>query len=204
MDAARAESAASRRRCRACSPRPTRRSIAWRCTPSGASCSRRRRDAAGLPLHVVPLPWPCSNEEYEAIMRRGRGRVRARGLHARRVRRPVSRGRAPLSRGAPRRHRPEPLFPLWKTKPTADLAREMIDGGLQARLTCVDPRKLDRVVRRPRVRSRAAGRSAAGRRSVRRERRVPLVRVCRPDVHRRRSTSTSARSSTATASCLPI
>ena len=36
-----------------------------------------------------------------------------------------------------------PLFPLWKTKPTADLAREMIDGGLRAHLTCVDPRKLD-------------------------------------------------------------
>ena len=26
-------------------------------------------EAAGLPLHVVPLPWPCSNEEYEAAMR---------------------------------------------------------------------------------------------------------------------------------------
>ncbi len=25
--------------------------------------------AARLPLHVVPLPWPCSNEEYEQRMR---------------------------------------------------------------------------------------------------------------------------------------
>ena len=25
--------------------------------------------ATGLPLHVVPLPWPCSNEQYESIMR---------------------------------------------------------------------------------------------------------------------------------------
>ena len=24
--------------------------------------------AAGLPLIEVPLPWPCSNEQYEAIM----------------------------------------------------------------------------------------------------------------------------------------
>ena len=24
--------------------------------------------ATGLPLHVVPLPWPCSNEQYESIM----------------------------------------------------------------------------------------------------------------------------------------
>jgi diphthamide synthase (EF-2-diphthine--ammonia ligase) len=37
-----------------------------------------------------------------------------------------------------------PLFPLWKTKTTAALASEMIDGGLRAYLTCVDPRKLDR------------------------------------------------------------
>ena len=37
-----------------------------------------------------------------------------------------------------------PLFPLWKTKPTGDLAWDMIEGGLEARLTCVDPRKLDR------------------------------------------------------------
>ena len=26
--------------------------------------------ATGLPLHVVPLPWPCSNEQYESIMKR--------------------------------------------------------------------------------------------------------------------------------------
>ena len=38
----------------------------------------------------------------------------------------------------------EPLFPIWKTKSTAALAQDMIAGGLQARLTCVDPRKLDR------------------------------------------------------------
>jgi diphthamide synthase (EF-2-diphthine--ammonia ligase) len=38
----------------------------------------------------------------------------------------------------------EPLFPIWKTKPTRDLAHDMIDAGLKARLTCIDPRKLDR------------------------------------------------------------
>jgi diphthamide synthase (EF-2-diphthine--ammonia ligase) len=38
----------------------------------------------------------------------------------------------------------EPLFPIWKTKTTRDLAHEMIDAGLKARLTCIDPRKLDR------------------------------------------------------------
>jgi diphthamide synthase (EF-2-diphthine--ammonia ligase) len=32
-----------------------------------------------------------------------------------------------------------PIFPLWE-RPTPALAREMIAGGLQARLTCVNPR----------------------------------------------------------------
>ena len=32
-----------------------------------------------------------------------------------------------------------PLFPLWE-RPTAELAEEMIAGGLRARITCIDPR----------------------------------------------------------------
>ena len=35
----------------------------------------------------------------------------------------------------------EPLFPLWKI-PTDQLAREMIAGGLRARISCVDTEKL--------------------------------------------------------------
>jgi diphthamide synthase (EF-2-diphthine--ammonia ligase) len=34
-----------------------------------------------------------------------------------------------------------PLFPLWGL-PTGALAREMLAGGLQARITCVDPKVL--------------------------------------------------------------
>ena len=35
----------------------------------------------------------------------------------------------------------EPLFPLWG-RPTRALIQEMIDGGLRARVTCVDPRQV--------------------------------------------------------------
>ena len=35
-----------------------------------------------------------------------------------------------------------PLFPLWGL-PTATLARDMVRTGLQARITCIDPRYLD-------------------------------------------------------------
>jgi diphthamide synthase (EF-2-diphthine--ammonia ligase) len=36
----------------------------------------------------------------------------------------------------------EPVFPLWGRDTTA-LAREMVDRGVRATLTCVDPRQLD-------------------------------------------------------------
>lgn len=99
--------------------------------------------AAGLPLHVVPLPWPCSNEQYEAIMKDAvAGFVRDGYTHAAfgdlfledvreyRVSRLAGSGL-------------EPIFPIWKTKSTAELAREMVAAGLRARITCVNPKRLD-------------------------------------------------------------
>ena len=100
--------------------------------------------ATGLPLYVVPLPWPCSNEQYESIMRIAIAGFVADGFTH------VAFGDLFLE--DVRKYREdrlagsglEPLFPIWKTKPTGDLARDMIEAGLQARLTCIDPRKLDR------------------------------------------------------------
>jgi diphthamide synthase (EF-2-diphthine--ammonia ligase) len=97
-----------------------------------------------LPLHVVPLPWPCSNAQYESIMKTAIDGFVASGYTH------VAFGDLFLE--DVRRYREDrlagtglvPLFPIWKTKPTSDLARDMIEGGLQARITCVDPRKLDR------------------------------------------------------------
>ena len=100
--------------------------------------------AAGLPLTVVPLPWPCSNEEYEQRMGAAvAGFVDAGFTH-------VAFGDLFLE--DVRRYREErlagsglaPLFPIWKTRTTVDLACEMIAAGLEARLTCVDPKRLDR------------------------------------------------------------
>ena len=98
--------------------------------------------AAGLPLHAVDIPWPCPNDEYERRMG-----------HA--VRQCVNDGFTHVAFGDlfledVRRYREErlagtgltPLFPLWRAQPTIDLARAMIDGGLRAYLTCVDPRRL--------------------------------------------------------------
>ena len=34
-----------------------------------ADILRAQADAAGLPLMTIPLPWPCTNEIYEARLR---------------------------------------------------------------------------------------------------------------------------------------
>jgi uncharacterized protein (TIGR00290 family) len=103
---------------------------------------RAQADAADLPLWPVLIPWPCSNAEYEAAMNVAMERARADGIAH------VAFGDLFLE--DVRRYREErlaptgitPLFPIWGT-PTGALARQMVDGGLRARLTCVDPKSLD-------------------------------------------------------------
>ena len=46
-------------------------------------------DSAGLPLWPVPLPWPCSNEQYEDRMCQVCRRALDEGVQSRRVRRSV-------------------------------------------------------------------------------------------------------------------
>lgn len=94
--------------------------------------------AVALPLHVVELPWPCSNEVYEQLMGRAVAAAAADGVEAmifgdlflEDVRR--YRERALEGSGV------EPLFPLWQ-QPTDLLARELLELGVRAVLSCVDP-----------------------------------------------------------------
>ncbi|HET8602429.1 MAG TPA: hypothetical protein VFM09_00730 [Marmoricola sp.] len=98
--------------------------------------------ALGLPLHVVELPWPCSNEDYERLMAGAVAAARGDGvtrmvfgdLYLADVR--AYREHALAGSGI------DAVFPLWG-RDTAALAREMLDRGVRATLTCVDPRQLD-------------------------------------------------------------
>src|SRR4029079_6837098 len=97
---------------------------------------------AGLPLQVVPIPHPCPNEVYETRMAAAVADAVADGFTH------VAFGDLFLE--DVRRYREEklagsglePLFPVWGI-PTGELAVQMIAGGLRARLTCVDTRRLD-------------------------------------------------------------
>jgi uncharacterized protein (TIGR00290 family) len=103
----------------------------------------RQIAALGLPAIKVPIPSPCSNEIYEARMLKACEHIKAsdirhivfgdlflEDIRTYRVEKLSALGM-------------EPIFPLWK-RDTAALAREMIASGLSARISCLDPRKLDR------------------------------------------------------------
>jgi len=102
-------------------------------------------DALGLPLWTVPIPSPCPNEIYERAMAATVARAVGEGF--------THIAFADLFLADIRRYREEklagsglvPIFPLFGDPgATPALARAMIAGGLRARITCVDPRQLDR------------------------------------------------------------
>jgi len=98
---------------------------------------KAQAEAAGLPLWVVPLPWPCTNEVYEQRMAEACRRAIDEKIDA------VAFGDLFLAEVRAYRERQlaptglEPIFPLWEI-PTDTLARDMVATGLRARLTCVD------------------------------------------------------------------
>ena len=97
--------------------------------------------SAGLPLIPVFLPWPCSNDDYEDAMEKALdkacdqldlttvafGDLFLEDIRAYREERMIAWGT-------------EAIFPIWKSE-TSHLATQMIEAGLKAYLTCVDPRQ---------------------------------------------------------------
>jgi uncharacterized protein (TIGR00290 family) len=99
--------------------------------------------ATGLPLTMLNLPWPCSNQQYESILLAACKDIVARGVQAVAFGdlflRDIRQYRETQMRGTGL----EPIFPLWDV-PTDCLARDMLAAGLRARITCVDLAKLSR------------------------------------------------------------
>ncbi|MDM5132680.1 adenine nucleotide alpha hydrolase [Aeromonas piscicola] len=102
----------------------------------------QQAECVGLPLTSIDLPWPCTNEDYARIMTDFIAGVVAEGIHhmafgdlfLEDVR--AYREKQLLGTGI------EPLFPLWGSD-TAELAQQMMAAGLKARISSLDPKKLD-------------------------------------------------------------
>ena len=98
-------------------------------------------EAAGLPPRIVPIPYPCPNEVYEARMgeavatavRDGITHIIFGDLFLADIR--TYREQKLAGTGI------VPVFPLWQ-RPTPELARAMISSGFETYLATVDLKKL--------------------------------------------------------------
>jgi uncharacterized protein (TIGR00290 family) len=102
---------------------------------------RAQCEAAGLPQRIVPIPYPCPNEVYEARMgeavaaavREGITHMIFGDLFLADIR--AYREQKLAGTGV------TPVFPLWE-RPTSALAQAMIASGLEAYVATVDLKKL--------------------------------------------------------------
>ena len=100
-------------------------------------------DAIGLPLHIVEIPAPCLDAVYADTMGRALAAARGDGIthvvfgdlfladvRAYREARMAETGMTPV-------------FPLWG-RDTRALATEILEAGVEAWITCGDPRRVPR------------------------------------------------------------
>ncbi len=102
---------------------------------------QKQADSIGLPLEIIEIPYPCSNEDYERIMGEFVAKVKDDAVECFAF--------GDLFLEDVRNYRVEklagtdiePIFPIWGI-PTEELSRQMIDSGLRTIITCIDPRKI--------------------------------------------------------------
>ncbi|WP_137939653.1 adenine nucleotide alpha hydrolase [Chitinivorax sp. B] len=104
------------------------------------SLLQQQAAAAGLPVHVIRIPHPCSDADYANAMWEFVDKVKMQGIECMAF--------GDLFLEDVRRYREEslchigiePVFPLWGI-PTDVLADQMLAAGVKAYVCCVDPRQ---------------------------------------------------------------
>ena len=107
------------------------------------SLVRRQANTTGLPLHEVMLPWPCSNADYESRMNDALTTIsQQKTTH-------LAFGDLYLEEIRDYRIQQltdtdmKPVFPIWcGPSRTRRLADEMVNSGLKAVVTCLDPSRM--------------------------------------------------------------
>jgi len=102
---------------------------------------RQQAESIGLPLELIPIPDPCSDSEYKSIMGNFIEQLKSQEIDS------IAFGDLFLEEI--RSYREDslaesginPLFPLWGME-TNELSKEMVNSGLRAKITCVDPKFL--------------------------------------------------------------
>ena len=102
---------------------------------------QQQADSIGLPVQLIPIPHPCSNADYARIMGEFVAREQERGIECFAF--------GDLFLEDIREYRENSLsgsgmsaiFPLWGLD-TRVLSVAMLESGLRAQITCVDPKRL--------------------------------------------------------------
>ena len=106
---------------------------------------KQQADRLGIPLYEIPIPYPCSNEIYEAAMRKFLEEVETLPNHLTASHFAFG----DLFLEDIRAYREEklsgtgftPIFPVWD-EDTTRLAREMIAADMRAIITALNPTKV--------------------------------------------------------------
>ncbi|MBT6922675.1 MAG: adenine nucleotide alpha hydrolase [Candidatus Ruthia sp.] len=95
----------------------------------------------GLPIHIIEIPFPCSNADYEKIMSEFITKIQANNIEA------VAFGDLYLEDIRDYRVAQmqgtgiDPIFPCWGID-TKELSQEIISIGIKANITCIDPKQI--------------------------------------------------------------
>jgi uncharacterized protein (TIGR00290 family) len=101
----------------------------------------RQAENIGLPLQLIPIPDPCSDSAYRIIMKNFIEQAKTQEIDC------IAFGDLFLEEVRSYRESSladtgiTPIFPLWGI-PTDRLSKEMVNGGLRAIITCIDPQCL--------------------------------------------------------------
>ncbi len=97
----------------------------------------------GLPLEIIEIPYPCTNDEYEECMSAFIEKAKKANIECFAF--------GDLFLDDIRKYREEklkgtgisPIFPIWGI-PTDTLSREIVSSGLKAIITCIDPKQISK------------------------------------------------------------
>lgn len=94
----------------------------------------------GLPIELLEIPYPCSNEEYERVMSQFVKKAKENHIEC------FAFGDLYLEDIRNYREQKlkgcgiQPIFPIWG-QPTDKLSKKMIDSGLKTLITSIDPKQ---------------------------------------------------------------
>lgn len=94
-----------------------------------------------VPLHLVPIPYPCNNGQYIAAMKSFIRKIKKQGIDSLAFGdlflKNVREYREQLLKGTG----VTPIFPIWGTS-TKLLSRQMLSNGLKALIICINPKQI--------------------------------------------------------------